>query len=207
MLWLLWTKTHLFFVLTLSESNVTSRWVLRKSRKMSLSRSFSSSVNRPTIEREWWSHKIVTWKALYTGSHLQRATDFLLTTSSVTTNDQLYTGSCLQQVRLQWATDCTLGPAYNEFGNRFLCIKVTGTKVKQFGYYEHPPTTSSFLCIFLLVLSGTQFNWVIWTDKDIILTFGNISGKYCLSRCHDLPVMAKCIWSEYSMSNTIESWK
>ena len=33
----------------------------------------------------------------------------------------------------------TLGPAYNEFG----C-------------YEHPLTTSSFLCIYSLVISGTQ---------------------------------------------------
>ena len=73
----------------------------------------------------------------------------------------------------------TLGPVYSEFGcnkhplttrrflcinisynkhplttRRFLCINITDSNIKKFGY-EHSPTTSCFLCIYLLVLSGT----------------------------------------------------
>ena len=63
-------------------------------------------------------------------------------------------------------TKRTLGPTYNEFGycehpattSRFLCIKIIDSNVKKFGYYEHTPTTCSFLCIYLLVISGTQCN-------------------------------------------------
>ena len=44
----------------------------------------------------------------------------------------------------------TLDPAYNDFGY------IIDSNVKKFGYFEHPPTTSSFLCIYLLVLSGAQ---------------------------------------------------
>ena len=39
----------------------------------------------------------------------------------------------------EWGGQGTLGPAYNEFG-----------------YNEHPPATSSFLCVYLLVISGTK---------------------------------------------------
>ena len=67
----------------------------------------------------------------------------------------------LREVPKYWRN--TLGPAYNEFGyyehpptrSRFLCIKIIDSNVKKFGYYEHPPTTSSFLCIYLLIISGT----------------------------------------------------
>ena len=59
----------------------------------------------------------------------------------------MYTGLRLQRVWLQRA------PAYSE---QILCIKVIDSNVKKFGYYEHPPTTSSFLCFYLLVLGGTQ---------------------------------------------------
>ena len=44
--------------------------------------------------------------------------------------------------------------------SRFLCTILIESNVKKFGYNEHPPTTSSFFCIFLLVLSRTQCNWV-----------------------------------------------
>ena len=68
----------------------------------------------------------------------------------------------------------TLGPAYNEFGynehppttSRFLCIKIIESNVKKFGYYEHPPTASSFLCIYLLVVSGTQCTDFIYLKHD-----------------------------------------
>ena len=68
----------------------------------------------------------------------------------------------------------TLGPAYNEFGyyehpptmSRFLCIKIIDSNDKKFGYYEHPSTTSSFLCIYLLVISGTQCNGTYPVQRD-----------------------------------------
>ena len=53
----------------------------------------------------------------------------------------------------------TPGPAYNGYQattSRFLCIEITDSKVKKFGYYEYPLAMSSFFCIFLLVFSGTQ---------------------------------------------------
>ena len=58
----------------------------------------------------------------------------------------------------------TLLPDYNELGyyehpsttSRFVCIKIIDSNVENFGYYKHPPTASSFLCIYLLVISGTQ---------------------------------------------------
>ena len=58
----------------------------------------------------------------------------------------------------------TLGPVYNEFGynehrvaitNRFLCTIFIDSSVKKFSYNEYLPTTSSFFCIFLLVVSRT----------------------------------------------------
>ena len=57
---------------------------------------------------------------------------------------------------------CTLGPAHNEHPattSRFLFIKITYYNVKKFGYNEHPLITSSFFCMFLLVVSGTQCRW------------------------------------------------
>ena len=41
--------------------------------------------------------------------------------------------------------------------SRSLCIKINGMNVESFGKNEHPLKTSSFLCFFLLVLSGTQY--------------------------------------------------
>ena len=38
----------------------------------------------------------------------------------------------------------------------FFCVKIIGSNIKKFGYHEYPPTTSSFLCIYLIVISGTQ---------------------------------------------------
>ena len=60
-----------------------------------------------------------------------------------------------------------LDPTYVEFGynehpattSRFLCIKIIDYNVKKFGYNEHPLITSSFFCIFLLVVSGTQCSY------------------------------------------------
>ena len=54
---------------------------------------------------------------------------------------------CVNEV-LSWECNVNmiglhLVPAYNEFS-----------------YNKHPPTTSSFLCIFLLVVSGTQCTYV-----------------------------------------------
>ena len=40
--------------------------------------------------------------------------------------------------------------------SRFLCIKIIDSNVKKFSYYDHPPTTNNFLCIYLLVISETQ---------------------------------------------------
>ena len=58
---------------------------------------------------------------------------------------------------------CTLGPAYNEFGynqhpavaSRCLCIKVIDCNVKS-SVKQDPFVTSSFFCIFLLAVRGTQ---------------------------------------------------
>ena len=59
---------------------------------------------------------------------------------------------------LHWVP-LTYGFGYNEHlptTSRFLCIKIIDNNVKKFGYYEHPPTTSSFLCMYVLVLSESQ---------------------------------------------------
>ena len=48
--------------------------------------------------------------------------------------------------------------------NRFLCIKNIDNNVK-FGYYADPLTANSFLCIYLLVLSGTQCIVKVIHDK------------------------------------------
>ena len=56
-----------------------------------------------------------------------------------TTETENYTGSRLQRVRLQQAPSC------NE-------------QRKKFSHNEHPATTNTFLCIKLLVVSGTQYN-------------------------------------------------
>ena len=69
----------------------------------------------------------------------------------------------LTRVRLQRL------PAYNE---GFLCIKIIDGNVEKFGYYEHASTTSSFLCIYLLVLSGTECNSRLFTN---LLTKSNPS--------------------------------
>ena len=68
----------------------------------------------------------------------------------------------------------TLGPAYNEFGynenllttSRFLHIKIIDINVR---LLQNSPRTSSFLCIYLFVLSGTQcrFLFTIFTDYNI----------------------------------------
>ena len=61
----------------------------------------------------------------------------------------------------------TLGPAYNELvitSNRIQKAKnlvssghhLIDRNVKKFGYNEHPATTSTFSCIKVLVVSGTQ---------------------------------------------------
>ena len=63
---------------------------------------------------------------------------------------------------LHWLTP------YNEFGynehlaitSRFLCINIIDCNVKKFAYNEHPLVTNSFFCIILLVVSGTQCNWM-----------------------------------------------
>ena len=64
----------------------------------------------------------------------------------------------------------TLGPAYNEFGynerpatkSRFLSNKIIDCNVKRFGYNEHPLITSTFFCIFLSVVHGTQCSSITW---------------------------------------------
>ena len=53
----------------------------------------------------------------------------------------------------------TLGPACNEHQavtRRFLCINIIDCKVKMFSYNEQPLITSSFFCVFLLVVTRTQ---------------------------------------------------
>ena len=70
--------------------------------------------------------------------------------------------------RVEARYDAKLGPAYNKFGynehsaimSRFLCTIMINSNAKKFSYNEHPPTTNSFFSIFLLVLSGTQCNWI-----------------------------------------------
>ena len=52
------------------------------------------------------------------------------------------TGSRLQRVLLQRAD--------------FFAYKIIVSNVKKFGYNEHSLIISSFICIFLLVVSGTQ---------------------------------------------------
>ena len=63
---------------------------------------------------------------------------------------------------------CTLGSAYNEFGCNehptttriFLCIKIIDCNVKKFSYNENPLIRSSYFCVFLLIVSGTQCTFV-----------------------------------------------
>ena len=58
----------------------------------------------------------------------------------------------------------TLGHAYNEFCckehlailSRILCIKKIDCNVNKFSYNVNPLITSSFFCIFLLVISRTE---------------------------------------------------
>ena len=72
-----------------------------------------------------------------------------LTTSSVTTNTCLYTGSRLQRVWLRRTPVCTLGPAYNEFGynehmaimNMFFALKSLTAMLRS------SVTTNSFLVV------------------------------------------------------------
>ena len=52
----------------------------------------------------------------------------------------------------------SLGPAYNNFdyNEQILCIKIIHFDVKKFSYNTQLLITSSFLCIFLLAVSGSQ---------------------------------------------------
>ena len=43
--------------------------------------------------------------------------------------------------------------------SRFLCIKFIDRSVKKFGHNEHPLIMSSFFCIFVLVVNGTQCSY------------------------------------------------
>ena len=80
----------------------------------------------------------------------------------------------------------TLGPAHNELGfryylvitSRFLCIRITNCNVKNFGNNEHPLTTSSFFCIFLLVVSGTQRMY----PKDMFTICFRLTANWKLAR-------------------------
>ena len=65
----------------------------------------------------------------------------------------IHTGSRLQRVQLQRA------PAYNEQ----IPLHQSHSSVKKLGYCEHPPATSGFLYIYLLVLGETQFKCVMVT--------------------------------------------
>ena len=71
----------------------------------------------------------------------------------------------------------TLAPAYNTFSyefppttSRYLSINIIDRNVKKFGYYQHLPTTSSFLSIYLPVLKETQCNC---TRQDAIKMFSH----------------------------------
>ena len=81
-----------------------------------------------------------------------------VTTSSVTTSN-----------RLLWAN--------NFQWNQHLLID---HNVKKFSYNEHPGSTSTFLCIKLLVVSGTQCTCLETANTKVFLHISSVSSEYVL---------------------------
>ena len=114
------------------------------------------------LQNGWQPHSQATSLWPVRLSHNPRGTIDATLTLMLVVNGPLC-NSCHGPQFTKYNHPITLGPAYNEFGynehppttSRFLCIKIIGNNVKKFGYYEHHPTRSSFLCSNLLVPRGT----------------------------------------------------